>query len=240
MSIEQTNQLILLILNSVLMSLLSAMLLGGAWIRQNNLSQQLRQVQTRYRRLAQVTAMAAGHNLSAPTQGMPAPTDQKAVTTKADLKKVRDRRAQLSSQYQWSHIGMLTLHLVLMTFGISLFTLALRALLSFDGLVSTALFLFTLGAGGLLAGTGCILMDLAQGSSDSDSVGQSLGNVMTQLTYWCKHTLKAQTRGLRRKRGWKPQPLAMLMPTKPPSSSPASRALSKPKTPKQLPRKVSR
>lgn len=236
MSIEQTNQLILLILNSVLMSLLSAMLLGGAWIRQNNLSQQLHQVRIRYRRLAQVTATAAGHHLSAPTKGMPAPTDKKVVTTKANLKKVRDRRAQLSSQYQWSHIGMLTLHLVLMTFGISLFTLALRALLSFDGLVSTALFLFTLGAGGLLAGTGCILMDLAQGSSDSDSVGQSLGNVMTQLTHWCKHTLKAQTQGLRRKRGWKPQPLALLIPTK----SPSSRALSKPKTPKQLPRKASR
>ncbi len=51
MSIEQTNQLILLILNSVLMTLLSAALLGGAWLRQNMLSQQLVQVQRRYQQM---------------------------------------------------------------------------------------------------------------------------------------------------------------------------------------------
>ncbi len=79
---------------------------------------------------------------------------------------------------------MLTLHIALLIFGISLFALALRSLLSFDGLISTALFLFTLGSAGLLAGAGCILIDLVQGNSGGDSLGQSLGKVIVQFARW--------------------------------------------------------
>jgi hypothetical protein len=154
MSIEQTNQLILLILNSVLMMLLSASLLGGAWLRQNMLSQQLQQIRLSYRLMTQDSGLSQAN-------------------LQAKLKKNRSDRQRLSQQYRWSHIGMLTLHMALLVFSVSLFALALRSLLSFDGLISTALFLFTLGAAGLLAGVGCILVDLWQGNGSLDSLGDS-------------------------------------------------------------------
>ena len=174
MSIEQTNQLILLMLNSVLMTLLSAALLGGAWLRQNMLSQQLGQVRRRYQQMTQC-----------PTPGIAsAGLALEKSQIKANLKRLREQRQRLSNQYLWSHLGMLTLHVALLIFSVSLFALALRSLLSFDGLIATALVLFTLGSAGLLAGTGCILIDLAQGNSCSDSLGQSLGKVITQFARW--------------------------------------------------------
>ncbi len=175
MSIEQTNQLILLILNSVLMTLLSAALLGGAWLRQNALAQQLQQVKSRYRQLTRKseTAMGSWNDLDVGLHKR---------HLKADLKKVRDRRQQLSHQYLWSHVGMLTLHGVLLLFGVSLFALALRAILSVDGLIATSLVLFTVGSAGLLAGMGCILIDLGQGNSGGDTLGQSVGQAIAQIT----------------------------------------------------------
>lgn len=174
MSIEQTNQLILLILNSVLTTLLSAALLGGAWLRQNMLAQQLGQVRRHYQQMTHRPATATAEAASAELD-----KDQR----RADLKRVRDQRQRLSNQYFWSHIGTLILHMALLVFSVSLFTLALRSLFSFDGLISIALVLFTLGTAGLLAGSGCILIDLVQGSS-GDSLGQSLGKMMTQLARW--------------------------------------------------------
>lgn len=179
MSIEQTNQLILLTLNSVLMTLLSAAMLGGAWLRQNTLAQQLQQAKSRYRQLTRTSDIGLGQ-LSDLAVGV----HQRHL--KADLKKVRDLRQQLSHQYLWSHVGMLTLHGVLLLFGVSLFALALRSVLSVNGLISTALILFTVGSAGLLAGMGCILIDLAQGNSDGDDLGQSVGKAIAQIAYQWK------------------------------------------------------
>ncbi|MGB3293454.1 MAG: hypothetical protein WBB01_10745 [Phormidesmis sp.] len=179
MSIEQTNQLILLILNSVLMTLLSAALLGGAWLRQNTLSVQLQQVCRRYYQITHRPQAAESY------QG-----NSNKDSLKADLKRMRDQRHRLSNQYTWSHIGMLTLHVVVLIFGVSLFALALRSLLRFDSLISTALFLFALGSAGLLAGTGCILIDLVQGNNDGDSLGHSLAKVMKQIARWWRQRQK--------------------------------------------------
>ena len=172
MSIEQTNQLILLILNSVLMTLLSAALLGGAWLRQNTLSAQLQQVCRRYYQMTHRPQTAETYL-----------SNSEKDSLKADLKRMRDQRQRLSNQYIWSHVGMLTLHVVVLIFGVSLFALALRSLLLFDGLISTALFLFTLGSAGLLAGTGCILIDLVQGDTGGNSLGHSLAKVIRQSAH---------------------------------------------------------
>lgn len=122
------------------------------------LSQQLQQIRLSYRLMTQ------GSELS-----------------QAKLKRIRSDRQRLLQQYRWSHIGMLTLHMVLLVFSVSLFALALRSLLSFDGLISTALFLFTLGAAGLLAGAGCILVDLWQGDGSRDSLDKTLGHSLAKL-----------------------------------------------------------
>lgn len=208
MSIEQTNQLILLILNSVLMMLLSAALLGGAWLRQNMLSQQLHQLRLSHRAITQgferhgnpsrsemkrsgkygvapsgrETSGLDPHGADASEAGL----NTELHKTKASLKQIRSDRQRLSNQYLWSHIGMLMLHWVLLVFGVSLLALALRSLISFDSLISTALVLFALGSAGLLAGTGCILMDLVQGNSSGDSIGHSLGRAIAQIGHWWK------------------------------------------------------
>ncbi len=179
MSIEQTNQLILLILNSVLMTLLSAAMLGGAWLRQNTLAQQLQQAKSRYHQLTRTSDITIG-------QLSDLGVEVHKRHLKADLKKVRDRRQQLSNQYLWSHVGMLTLHGVLLLFGVSLFALALRSILSVDGLIAAALILFTLGSAGLLAGMGCIFVDLVQGNSGGDSLGHSVGKAIAQIAHQWK------------------------------------------------------
>ncbi|MEL6553126.1 MAG: hypothetical protein AAFQ63_06670 [Cyanobacteria bacterium J06621_11] len=167
MSIEQTNQLILLILNSVLMTLLTSVLLGGAWLRQHSLFKQLNQVRSHYYRLTHIN------------------NAKKTISQSPDaleLRKIREHRQQLIYQYHWSRAGLISLHAAVLVFGVSLFALALRSLLPFDQLISSALFLFVLGAAGLLIGTGCLLIDFAQGNSRGESLGCTLAQVMQQLT----------------------------------------------------------
>ncbi len=168
MSIEQTNQLILLILNSALMMLLSAGLLGGAWLRQNTLLQQLHRVKLRYQKLTHSPKVSLASDLT-------------KADIKADLKRVREHRLQLNHQYQWSHVGMLILHAALIVFGVSLLALSLRSLFSFDSLIILSLILFTLGSIGLIAGSGCILIDLAQGNRQNDSLGRMLGQLIRRI-----------------------------------------------------------
>ena len=172
MSIEQTSQLISLILNSVLMTLLSAAMLGGAWLRQNGLGLQLQQVQKQYRRLTYQQSSDQTRNAQ-PTQTR--------NQLKAQLKKVRDQRQRLMRQYRWSYIGMLLLHTVLLVFGISLLALSLRSLFLIDGLISTALVLFALGVTGLIVGTTCLFIDISQGNSGSDTLSYSLAKILAQL-----------------------------------------------------------
>lgn len=76
---------------------------------------------------------------------------------------------------------MLLFHGVLLVFGVSLLALALRSLFFFNGLISTALVLFTLGVFGLIAGASCILVDIAQGNSGGDALSYSLAKILSQL-----------------------------------------------------------
>ncbi|MBE9063986.1 hypothetical protein [cf. Phormidesmis sp. LEGE 11477] len=181
MSIEQTNQLILLILNSALMMLLSAGLLGGAWLRQNTLLQQMHRVKSRYQRLTHSpNKLDITSDL---TKLDPAKADSLKADIKADLKRVREYRLQLNHQYQWSHIGMLMLHAALIVFGISLLCLSLRSLFNVNSLIVASLILFTLGSIGLIAGSGCILVDLSKGNSQNDSLGRLLGQLIRQIVW---------------------------------------------------------
>lgn len=199
MSIEQTNQLILLILNSVLMTLLSSILLGGAWLRQNALLQQMRwqgssKGRSHDRKITRSSSLNTSPEQLHYSTTNPHPITQPPGVTAGvspDLKQVRESRQQLSEQYQWSRIGMLTLHMTLLIFSISLFALALRSLLPFDSLISTALFLFTVGTAGLLIGAGCILLDFAKGNTSDDSLGQTLAQIFQQLSHpWKRSSLK--------------------------------------------------
>ncbi len=76
---------------------------------------------------------------------------------------------------------MLTLHTALIVFGVSLLALSLRSLFDFDSLIVISLVLFTLGSAALIAGSSCILVDLAQGSRQNDSLGRLLGRIIRQI-----------------------------------------------------------
>ena len=76
---------------------------------------------------------------------------------------------------------MLMLHAALIVFGISLLALSLRSLFNFDSLIVLSLILFTLGSAGLIAGSGCILVDLAQDSSQNGSLGRLIGRLIRQV-----------------------------------------------------------
>ena len=166
MSIEQTNQLILLILNSALMTMLCAGLLGGAWIRQRSLFAQINERRLRYRQMVH--------------QSKQGDVVVNKVQLKRVLKQLRGDRQRLNNQYLWSKLSTLLFHGSLLLFGISLFALALRSLVSFDLLISVSLTLFTLGAAGLLAGIGCTLGDIAQANYSHQSVGHILSKAIAQ------------------------------------------------------------
>lgn len=169
MSIEQTDQLILLIMNSALMTLLSSGLLGGIWLRQHSLLQQLSEVRSHYHQLTRQDATAHPDH----------PINQPAGTHA--LKQLRAKRARLQQQYQWSRVGTTMMHGAVLVFSISLFVLALRSLLNFNHLIPAALCLFTLGAAGVLAGISCVLVDFASDRSSGYSLGQTFAQLFQQL-----------------------------------------------------------
>ena len=210
MTIEQTDQLISLILNSVLMMLLSALLLSGAWLRQQFLVEQLEQISVRYRQLTQMSAEQTGLGQVATGQAVePAARVSQARGKAAALKQVRDRRLRLRSQYRWSYAGMLVLHAALIVFGVSLLSLALRSLLVIDALVSVGLFLFVAGAIGLLSGISFSMVDVAKGSQQVGPLPQLLGQGLKRvMKLW--HRLARRPAAVRN--------AALLMPARPPSS----------------------
>ena len=168
MSVEQSSQLILLIMNSVLMMLLSAALLGGVWLRQNTLSQQIQQIKINQQQITQ-DSQGQQNNRARPQH------------VQADLRKLRSDRTRLMHQYIWSRLSLLLLNVVLLIFSVSLCLLALRSLLAFDSLISSSLFFFTLGSVGLFVGAGCVFIDIAQESSEMDSFHSAVGRAISQV-----------------------------------------------------------
>ncbi|MEO1400518.1 MAG: hypothetical protein AAFV72_04605 [Cyanobacteria bacterium J06635_1] len=163
MSIEQTNQLILLILNSVLMVLLSTLLVGGVWLRQASLAQELDALKRACR-------------------------DRKYPSVQdTQIKSLRRQRHQAQRQYRLAYSGLLLLYGALVMFLINLLALALRTLVLADWLVPIALGFFIGGIAGLLAGAGLVLGDVYQSNLLQESPLKSLGKVLGQLPRWHRH-----------------------------------------------------
>ncbi|MEO1390810.1 MAG: hypothetical protein AAFV85_26050 [Cyanobacteria bacterium J06634_6] len=169
MNIGQTDQLILLIMNSALMTLLSSALLGGTWLRQNSLLRQLTEVRSHY------------HHLTRQQDTVPHTAPHPKPASTQDLKQLRARRTRLNQQYQWSRVGTALMHMAVLIFSVSLFTLTLRSLLAFDRLIPIALFLFALGAAGVLTGIACLLVDFASDRTSGYSLGQTFASLLSQI-----------------------------------------------------------
>ncbi|MEM9908621.1 MAG: DUF3301 domain-containing protein, partial [Cyanobacteria bacterium P01_D01_bin.44] len=173
MSIEQTNQLILLILNSVLMVLLSTLLVGGAWLRQASLAQELDALKRACR----------DRNY----------TFLNTSVKETQVKSLRRQRHQAQRQYRLAYSGLLLLYGSLVMFLINLLALALRTLVLADWLVPIALGLFIGGIAGLLAGAGLVLGDVYQSNLLRESPLKSLGKVLGQLPRWHRHLFARRT-----------------------------------------------
>lgn len=192
MSIEQTNQLILLILNSVLMMLLSAGLLCGAWLRQDMLLQQMRRAKSRYQRLTRSSGKLDTTSTLIQAESLKAKSLKTDIKT--NIKRLRNHCQQLKHQYQWSHAGMLVLHAALIVFGLSLLSLSLRSLFDIDRLIVISLVLFTLGSVGLIAGSSCTLMTLSKGDREHHSSGRLLGQLMVQIVFLYQKLYQKKTK----------------------------------------------
>lgn len=139
MSVEETTQLIQLVLNSVLMVLACSLVLGGLLLRRSVLENRL-----------QITSVEYLQILNRFEQ----PPDQLLI-----LKK---QLRYLQQRVKFSRNGILVLYFALMLFITSTFALSMRTVISSEWLVSSAMMLFTIGVFVLLFSVAIVLLDFYQ------------------------------------------------------------------------------
>ncbi len=138
MSVQQTTQLIQLILNAVLMLNAAVIVLGILMLRHSMLHNQLRSLNQTYL------------------------TELSQVETWWDKRRLQVNRQlhQLQQRYRSMEKSVLLMQCAVALFASSTFLLTLRAILSLDWLVALSLWLFIVGIGALLAGLGLALLDV--------------------------------------------------------------------------------
>lgn len=151
MNVEQTTQLIQLILNSVLMMNVCALLLAGLLSRQTSVNDR---VQAASREFA--TSIDLSH---IPRNNPVGSGDNRQISLKKKLR-------QLQQRYRAASNSVLAINYALLLFVGSTLMLALRTIVSLSWLIPSALGLFSLGIGILLMGVVFMLYDLhaAEGS----------------------------------------------------------------------------
>jgi hypothetical protein len=137
MSLEQTSQLIQLVLNSALMVTACVIVLGGLQVRHMATHRQLRSLSQEYAELM-----------------------GDAVLRGDRLLQVKHQLRQLRQHYQDAYRSILVIHYALLSFVLSGLTVALRTIANADWLIGLALVLFIAGLAILLLGLGLTLADL--------------------------------------------------------------------------------
>ncbi|MGI0494486.1 hypothetical protein ACN4EG_22095 [Alkalinema pantanalense CENA528] len=135
MTVEQTTQLLQLILNSILMVLASGCILGGAILRQQGLEKALQMTSAeRFQALKFADNCPALH------------------------RKLR----YLQQQARLNYRVLLLLNFACLLFVASTLSLILRSLINWVGLIHLSLFLFSLGTSAFLAGVLLLLFTFSQ------------------------------------------------------------------------------
>lgn len=148
MDVEQTTQLIQLILNSVLMINACALLLAGLLSRQTMTSDRLKTANREYAALVDMSHISRNVDITA----------AKENHQFHFKKQVR----QLQQRHRTASNNVLMVYYALLLFVGSTFLLALRAVFSLDWLIPGSLGLFGLGVSVLLLGVVLTLYDLHQ------------------------------------------------------------------------------
>lgn len=146
MSVEQTTQLIQLILNSVLLMVVCVIALGRLGVRQASLEETLKATTRQYATLWQVAREAKGSQQRSSFQ-------HRLVQAKKVLR-------QQQQHYLLSYYSLLATYYAFLFSIFSIFTLTLRTLIQGDWLIGFALGLFMVSVTGLLAGVGLTLVEL--------------------------------------------------------------------------------
>ena len=140
MSVEQTTQLIQLILNSVLMVVACAFILAGLLLRRSALEQRLQTTSLEYCQVLHLAYDSQGDRL---------------LLLKKQLR-------HLQQQVKLAQKSTIAIHYAFMVFVASTFSLSLRTVWDGAGLITIALALFVLGIGILLLSVTLLLLDLHQ------------------------------------------------------------------------------
>ena len=135
MSVEQTTQLIQLILNSVLMSVACALMLSSLTVRHDAIGDRLEEGRQDERLKKELDL-----------------TRNPALT--------RRQLQRLQQRYSISRYSVLTAYYALFFSALSCFTLALRGILDWNWLISIALGIFVLGIATLLVAVGLTLIEI--------------------------------------------------------------------------------
>ena len=149
MTVEQTSQLIQLILNSALMMAVTLAWWGALWLRHSTISTQMQAHQRRVQRLIQ--------------------GEQLTVETLAYL---RQQRYQLQGQQRLMRHSLLLVHYGLLAFMTSLFCLGLRVLFNANWLIAAAMFVFVLGVTGMLLSVLLTLLEFYQTSPTEEGMAR--------------------------------------------------------------------
>ncbi|MBF2028151.1 MAG: DUF2721 domain-containing protein [Oscillatoriales cyanobacterium C42_A2020_001] len=134
MSVEQTTQLIQLILNSVLMSVACALVLGGLTARHSAIAEQIQTMR---------------HNEDYTTLDL----------TRSRRGQSRSQLRRLQYRYTISRYSVLAAYYALLFSIFSCFTLTVRGMINWNGLIPVALVLFVVGVATLLVSVGLTLVD---------------------------------------------------------------------------------
>jgi Protein of unknown function (DUF2721) len=173
MNIEQTNQLIQLILNSVVMVAACIFLLGGLLRRQAAMGDRLQHLHQEY-----LNVLGQSKTPSSPR-----------------LTLLKRQLYQLRRHHRATYYSVLAVHYALLFLVGSTFFIALRTVLGANELITTALVLFIIGVGILLLGVG-----LALGNVYGD---RSLWSELRWLLRWNEGSDLSQPRRTRRTRARK-------------------------------------
>jgi hypothetical protein len=147
MSVEQTTQLIQLILNSVLMTVACALALSRLGTRHTFIEEKLQTANQWYTSLLE-------------TEKEVRAADGGASFREVRLFQAKKSLRRLQRRYTVTHYSLLATHYALLFSIGSIFTMTLRALINADWLIVAALGLFVVGVACLLLGIGLTLIDL--------------------------------------------------------------------------------
>ncbi|MBD1911492.1 MULTISPECIES: DUF2721 domain-containing protein [unclassified Leptolyngbya] len=143
MTVEQTSQLIQLILNSTLMVAVCGLVLMGLLVRQGTLQQQLHWINREYREQLMGTAILQGDR----------------------FQQLKSQQQELRRHYRQIHASILIAYSALLLLLISSLMLALRSLWNQDWLIPASMVMFAVGNGVMVLSVGMALVEIRSASN---------------------------------------------------------------------------